>query len=198
MHSNMTDHESDNEAHSARKLISGMGGAQVAEKPEEKKSKVHPTHEHHKQEENINIRAAVVHVIGDMLQSIGVIIAAVLIYVWPEAKIADPICTYLFSILVIFTTIPVFRDCVRVLMESQPTGIDTAKLREQILAIKEVELIDDMHCWAIAGNKNVLTVHIKLFPEEHGDSSSRNQKVYNQVKTFINKLDICHFTAQIL
>ena len=57
------------------------------------------------------------HVIGDMLQSIGVIIAAICIYIWPEAKIADPICTYIFSILVIFTTVPVFRDCVKVLME---------------------------------------------------------------------------------
>ena len=66
---------------------------------------------------NINIRAAVVHVIGDMLQSIGVIIAAILITIDSDFKIADPICTYLFSILVIFTTIPVFRDCMRILME---------------------------------------------------------------------------------
>jgi len=145
--------------------MSGLGGAQSVEKVKPTK-KVHPAHNEHKQEENINIRAAVVHVIGDMLQSIGVIIAALLIYFWPEAKIADPICTYLFSILVIFTTVPVFRDCINVLMESQPTGIDTDMLREQILSIKEVEKIDDMHCWAIAGNKNVLTVHIKLFGED--------------------------------
>jgi len=112
-----------------------------------------------------------------MLQSIGVIIAAVLIYVWPEAKIADPICTYLFSLLVIFTTVPVFRDCMRVLMESQPTSVDTDKLRKQILAIKDVEKIDDMHCWAIAGNKNVMIVHVKLVSDDCADSS-RNQKVY--------------------
>ena len=75
-------------------------------------------HSHgHKEEMNINIRAAVVHVIGDMLQSIGVIIAAILITINDDFKIADPICTYLFSILVIITTIPVFRDCMRILME---------------------------------------------------------------------------------
>lgn len=68
-------------------------------------------------EENINVRAAIVHVIGDILQSIGVIIASVLIYFWPQAKIADPICTYVFSVLVLFTTIPVFTDCLKVLME---------------------------------------------------------------------------------
>jgi len=59
-----------------------------------------------------------------MIQSIGVIIAAAAIWYWPEAKIVDPICTYLFSILVIFTTIPVFRDCIQVLMESTPKDID--------------------------------------------------------------------------
>ena len=62
-----------------------------------------------------------------MLQSIGVIIASVLIYIWPEqTKIADPICTYIFSILVIITTIPVFRDCIRILMEYKPNGADPA------------------------------------------------------------------------
>merc|ERR1712195_207253 len=51
--------------------------------------------------ENLNISAAVVHVIGDMLQSVGVILASILIYIFgPSWSIADPICTYLFSIIV--------------------------------------------------------------------------------------------------
>lgn len=102
--------------------MSGIGGLRVEEA---KKSPELPhVHHHHAEEENINIRAAVVHVIGDMLQSIGVIIASVLIYVWPNMKPADPICTYLFSILVIITTIPVFKDCMRILMESKPKTIE--------------------------------------------------------------------------
>jgi len=62
-------------------------------------------------------------VIGDIIQSIGVIIAASIICIWPEAKIADPICTYLFSLLVLFTTVPVVKDCVKILMEGTPQGI---------------------------------------------------------------------------
>ena len=68
-------------------------------------------------EENINIRAAIIHIMGDMLQSIGVICASFIIYIWPEAKIADPICTYLFTILVLCSTVPVSIDCVKILME---------------------------------------------------------------------------------
>ena len=87
-------------------------------------------HSHHHHEENINIRAAVVHVIGDMLQSIGVIIAAAAIKVWGEkVQIVDPICTYIFSVLVIFTTVPVFKDCIKVLMESQPNGVDGTAIK---------------------------------------------------------------------
>lgn len=87
---------------------------------------------HGGQEENINIRAAVVHVVGDMLQSIGVIIASLIIWKWPEAKVADPICTYIFSILVIFTTIPIFKDCMSVLMEKQPSGMNSALIRAKL------------------------------------------------------------------
>lgn len=95
-------------------------------------------HEHshghsHDEEENINIRAAVVHVIGDMLQSIGVIMAALIIMYYPKYKVADPICTYIFSILVMFTTIPVFRDCIGILMEQQPKGINTEKMKHNLL-----------------------------------------------------------------
>lgn len=58
-------------------------------------------HDHGHSHENLNISAAVIHVIGDMLQSVGVIIASLLIYIMgPQWSIADPICTYLFSIIV--------------------------------------------------------------------------------------------------
>ena len=96
-----------------------------------------------------------------MLQSIGVIIASVLIYVWPDTKVADPICTFLFSILVIYTTIPVFRDCIRILME-RSNGIDCKKVKEEIMGVKGVRRVDDIHVWALAGNKNVLTAHIYI------------------------------------
>jgi len=89
--------------------------------------------------ENLNISAAVVHVIGDMLQSVGVILASILIYIFgPSWSIADPICTYLFSIIVMQTTIPTYRECMRILMEVQPKGCDNQKLREQIEAMDGV------------------------------------------------------------
>jgi zinc transporter 2 len=71
------------------------------------------------------VESAYLHVLGDMLMSVGVIVAAVIIYFWPSAKIADPICTYLFSVIVAFTSFPVVKECIKVLMEGTPHTIDT-------------------------------------------------------------------------
>ncbi len=83
----------------------------------------------------MNIRAAIIHVIGDIIQSIGVIIAALIIYFWPDATIADPICTLFFCTLCIFTTIPIFRDCVSVLMEATPKGVDVVGCFQECLNV---------------------------------------------------------------
>ena len=71
--------------------------------------------------------------VGDMIQSLGVIAAAVIIYVKPDWTIADPICTFLFSILVMFTTVPIFKDCMRFLMEAAPDDIDTVEMFNALL-----------------------------------------------------------------
>ena len=54
---------------------------------------------------------------GDAIQSIGVMIAGIIVWIKPEYKIADPICTFIFSIIVLFTTIGILKDAIKVLME---------------------------------------------------------------------------------
>lgn len=78
--------------------------------------------------ENLNVRAAIIHMIGDAIQSAGVIIAAVIIYCKPEWTIADPICTFLFSILVLITTVPIFCDCMTILMENAPEDVEVVEV----------------------------------------------------------------------
>ena len=83
----------------------------------------------------MNIRAAIIHLLGDIVQSIGVIIAAIIIYIWPNATIADPITTFLFSVLVLLTTIPVFKDCINILMENTPDEIDSVRVYNTIAKV---------------------------------------------------------------
>jgi zinc transporter 2 len=87
-------------------------------------------HEHEKKPQdvkkamNLNVTSAYLHVLGDCLMSVGVIIAAIVINIWPTATIADPLCTYLFSIIICCTTIPVVRECIYVLLEATPNDFD--------------------------------------------------------------------------
>ncbi|NXQ52987.1 ZNT8 protein, partial [Anthoscopus minutus] len=66
---------------------------------------------------NASLQAAFVHTIGDLFQSISVLISALIIFFKPQYKIADPICTFVFSIFVLATTITILRDILTVLME---------------------------------------------------------------------------------
>ncbi|KAF1790611.1 Cation efflux protein transmembrane domain [Phytophthora cactorum] len=84
--------------------------------------------------ENLNIEAAYIHALGDFIQSIGVCIAGGLIWYKPEWQIADPIATFIFSILVLGTTIGIVRDSIHVLMEGTPDGIHADEIERGLLS----------------------------------------------------------------
>lgn len=88
-----------------------------------------------------------VHVIGDMFQSVGVIIAAVCIKIWPNAKIIDPICTFVFCFIVLLTTIPIIIDCVKILMESTPSNANIIKIQKELENVEGVTEVHDLHVW---------------------------------------------------
>ncbi|XP_006862334.1 PREDICTED: zinc transporter 2 isoform X2 [Chrysochloris asiatica] len=114
------------------------------------------------QQENPSVRAAFIHVIGDLLQSLGVLIAAYIIYFKPEYKYVDPICTFLFSILVLGTTLTILRDVLLVLMEGTPKGVDFTAVRDLLLSVEGVEALHSLHIWALTVTQPVLSVHIAI------------------------------------
>lgn len=121
--------------------------------------------------QDINVRAAMVHVLGDLLQSIGVFIASVLIYLNPSWKIADPICTFIFSVLVLCTTIPIMRDTLRILMQAAPANQNHEKVSHALLEIKGVLMIHDLKIWTLSGDKTVVSCHIAVEDESMIQSS---------------------------
>ncbi|XP_050765665.1 proton-coupled zinc antiporter SLC30A2 [Gymnogyps californianus] len=111
---------------------------------------------------NASVRAAFVHVVGDLLQSVGVLIASYIIFFKPEYKYVDPICTFLFSALVLGTTLTILRDVVLVLMEGTPKGMDFNAVRETLLAVAGVEAVHSLHIWALTAAQPLLSVHIAI------------------------------------
>jgi len=133
----------------------------------------HSDHDHghghgHGHGANINIRAAFVHVLGDLVQSIGVLVAALIIK-FTGWQIADPICTFLFSILVLITTGSVIRDTLRVLMECAPSHINVENVRSDLLAIPGVMGVHSLRCWSLKMDTVALSVHLDTM--KHSDLS---------------------------
>ena len=97
--------------------------------------------------ENVNERAAYIHVIGDLVQSVGVIIAAAIILWKPDYEVADPICTFIFSIIVFFTTTHIVGELMSVIMEATPHDFSYEKLRKRLLKLDQVKKVHDLHIW---------------------------------------------------
>uniref|UniRef100_A0A673JEI6 Proton-coupled zinc antiporter SLC30A8 n=1 Tax=Sinocyclocheilus rhinocerous TaxID=307959 RepID=A0A673JEI6_9TELE len=114
------------------------------------------------QQVNASVRAAFVHVIGDLLQSVSVLVSALIIFFKPEYKIADPICTFLFSLFVLGTTFTIMRDIIIVLMEGTPAGVNYNEVRERLLRVKGVKAVHNLHIWALTMNQAVLSAHVAI------------------------------------
>ncbi|XP_073682809.1 zinc transporter 2 [Garra rufa] len=108
---------------------------------------------------NTSVRATFIHVLGDLLQSLGVLVAATIIYFRPEWKIADPICTFLFSLFVLGTTFTILKDIFKILMEGVPHGVDFDSVKEVLLSVGGVKSTHSLRMWALTTSETQLSVH---------------------------------------
>lgn len=145
-----------------------------------------------KKQRNINVQGAYLHVLGDSIQSIGVMIGGAIIWYNPKYKILDLICTLIFSAIVLCTTIQMLRNILEVLMESTPREIDATKLEKGLCEMDEVVAIHELHIWAITVGKVLLACHVIVKPEANADMVL--DKVIDYIKREYN---ISHVTIQI-
>uniref|UniRef100_A0A8C8E9M0 Proton-coupled zinc antiporter SLC30A8 n=1 Tax=Otus sunia TaxID=257818 RepID=A0A8C8E9M0_9STRI len=117
-------------------------------------------HSHGAALSNVSLRAAFVHTIGDLCQSISVLISALIIFFKPEYKIADPICTFVFSIFVLATTITILRDILIVLMEGTSKEFAYDAVKARILAVEKVASVHNLHLWSLTTNQTILSAHV--------------------------------------
>ncbi|XP_076415679.1 putative proton-coupled zinc antiporter SLC30A3 isoform X2 [Peromyscus maniculatus bairdii] len=114
---------------------------------------------------NTSVRAAFVHVLGDLLQSLGVLVASILIYFKPQYKAADPISTFLFSICALGSTAPTLRDVLRILMEGAPPSMGFEPVRDTLLSVPGVRATHDLHLWALTLTYHVVSAHLAIGTE---------------------------------
>ena len=145
---------------------------------------------HQDSKENINIRGAFLHIIGDLLGSIGAIAAGLIILHW-HYYLADPIISIIIAILILYSSIHLINEAVNVLLEAAPAQINVESIRETLLEVPNVIDVYDLHVWSIASNKIALSVHIIT---EFLDNKNILCTISNVLK---EKFDIHHSTIQI-
>ncbi|XP_054446054.1 proton-coupled zinc antiporter SLC30A8 [Pteronotus mesoamericanus] len=119
-----------------------------------------PGHNHKEEQANASVRAAFVHALGDLFQSISVLTSALIIYFKPDYKMADPICTFVFSILVLISTITILKDFSILLMEGVPKNLSYNAVKELILAVDGVVSVHSLHIWSLTMNQVILSAHV--------------------------------------
>lgn len=113
--------------------------------------------------ESINVRGAYLEVIGDLLGSAGVIVAAVIIAVtgW---QYADPIVAVGVALLILPRTLTLARSAVRILVQAAPQHLDVAVVRDRLAAVPGVCDVHDLHVWTLTSGMEVASAHLRLEP----------------------------------
>lgn len=109
-------------------------------------------------DDNLNVRGALLHMLADALGSVGAMVAAGLLmlgYAW-----ADPVISILIGVLVLYTSIGLIRDSGRVLLEMTPKGVDADAIIAALRALPGVQDAHDLHVWSLDGQYTLLTAHI--------------------------------------
>ena len=107
-----------------------------------------------------NIRGSFKHIIGDSIQNSIIIIAGIVIYFFPKYKIADPICTLIFTGLVLYNAYQSLYGCIVILMEGAPLDINVDKIENDLLQIEGVIEVHDLHIWCLSIGKISMSCHL--------------------------------------
>lgn len=140
---------------------------------------------------NLNMKSAFLHVIGDLLGSVGAISAALMImfFGW---DLADPIASILVAVLIIISAYRVTRDSIHILMEGVPAHIKISDVQKALASIENVIGIHDLHVWAISSDIPSLSCHIIV------EDARYSQAVLKSAKEILHeKFGIEHTTIQI-
>ncbi|CAL7942830.1 unnamed protein product [Xylocopa violacea] len=148
---------------------------------------------------NINVRAAFIHVLGDFIQSVGVFVAALVIYFKPSWSIVDPICTFLFSLLVILTTLAIIKDVMNVLMEGIPKGFEYSQVESTFMEIDGVVKVHNLRIWALSLDKTALSAHLAIRPgtSPHDILRTATRNIHDEYKFFEMTLQIEEFDERM-
>ncbi|XP_055966784.1 calcium/manganese antiporter SLC30A10 isoform X1 [Sorex fumeus] len=142
-----------------------------------------------KKSDALNIRGVLLHVMGDALGSVVVVVTAVIFYVLPLRKedpcnwqcYIDPSLTIIMVIIILSSAFPLIKETAAILLQMVPKGVSMEALTSKLLTVPGVSSVHEMHIWELIGGKIIATLHIKYHKDRgYQDASKKIREIFHQ------------------
>jgi cobalt-zinc-cadmium efflux system protein len=144
-------------------------------------------------ESDLNLRSAFVHLMGDVLSTVGAVIAGVLIY-FTSANWLDPLVSVLIGFLILYNAFGILRETVDILLESTPRDVDMQSMVDDILQVNGVLGVHDLHVWSLTRSLRTMSAHI-LTNDLPISLGAEIQRQVNEI--LYRRYNVAHATLQL-
>ncbi|KAJ4412417.1 hypothetical protein N0V82_008812 [Gnomoniopsis sp. IMI 355080] len=147
----------------------------------------HAEHRHHSAKLNkpgrdLGMLGVLIHVVGDAINNIGVIVAAVIIWQtsFPERFYADPAASTFIALMIFGSAIPLTLNSGKILLQSAPRGVEIDDVKHDLEQIPGIDSVHELHIWRLDQQKAIASAHIVLSDEESMATFTEKARVVNQ------------------
>jgi cobalt-zinc-cadmium efflux system protein len=146
---------------------------------------------HGAERDNLNVKGAMLHVVGDLLGSVGAIVAA-LVILWTGWEPIDPLLSVLVTLLILRSAWFLIRESSHILLESTPRGLDIAAMKQDLTAnIPGLVLVHHVHAWSLTQERPMVTLHACV------SDVSRAQEISQAIKSRLkSRFGVDHVTVE--
>lgn len=145
----------------------------------------------------MNMQAAYLHVLTDLMQSAGVFISGVVVWIDSDFRIVDPLITLVFALVILTSTFSVLGKILGVLFQGVPENIDYDKVCNALKGIDGVVGCHHLHIWAISSSHVTLSCHLQILPRSERKHENSNQDILDEANNICLQQNIDHITIQL-
>jgi cobalt-zinc-cadmium efflux system protein len=143
-------------------------------------------------QEDLNVKGAFLHMAADAAVSLGVVVAAILLWMQPEWRWIDPLISLVIAAVIVAGTWGLLRDSLDLALDAAPRGIDPGKVKEWLAGRPGVTEVHDLHIWAMSTSETALTAHLT-----RPDNSDPDQFLDDLCHDLVHAFGIGHATLQL-
>lgn len=140
-----------------------------------------------------NEKVVSLHLMEDVLGWIGVLIGSLIMNFW-DVPILDPILSLMIAVYILYNAFRNIGKSIKIILQGIPEDVNLQKLEEQLLSIKGVDRIHDMHTWSMDGEYHVMTLHLVL---NHVDVFKNSIQIKKEARNIIQRGTVNHVTIEL-